>query len=80
MAERFKLDINRLFAPVAPRPAAAPVARSVIPMSGERVACRREKLETLARATEPTGRDAVARLFIVAKCGACGLCADMVAR
>jgi len=60
-------------------PEAAP-ARAVVAMTGERIACRSEKMADLARETGNQRRDAITRLWVLSGCKACGQCADMAAR
>jgi hypothetical protein len=49
-------------------------------MPSERITCRSEKMADLAHKTGNARRDAIARLWVLSGCRACGQCADMVAR
>jgi hypothetical protein len=60
-----------------PAPPAEPKAVTLSTASA-RIACRIEAREAIACETTPE-RDATRRLWVLSKCRACGLCADMVA-
>lgn len=52
----------------------------VVAMTGERIACRSERMADLAHDSGDQRRDAITRLWVMSGCKACGQCADMVAR
>jgi hypothetical protein len=65
--------------PVLPKP----TAQTSIVISADissRIACRTSRLADLAKVEGPARRDAIARLWILSGCKACGACADMAAK
>jgi hypothetical protein len=58
----------------------SPPDSAVMPMTSERVACRTEKIGDLTLDLGNERRNAIARLWTLSGCRACGQCADMAAR